>query len=96
MMLSDLPPMAAVPAKQVEPPAPPILDHPAPAVTPEQARAADAVFAEQKESSVLAGLLGLWSGGMLLKDLATEHFAQAEDEDEEEEDKENKQPKADE
>ena len=93
-MLSNLPPMAALPAKQVEPPVPPALDHPAPAVTPEQARAADAVFAEQKEGSALAGLLGLWSGGMLLKDLATEHFAQAEVE--EEEDKEKKQPKAEE
>jgi hypothetical protein len=57
--------------------------------SPDQIRAADAVFAQNQEHSIVAGMLGLWSGAMLLNDLAKEHFTEAVDD--EEEDK--KEPK---
>ena len=42
---------------------------------PEQVRAVEAVFAaKDKESATVAGLLGLWTGTMLLSDLAVDTF----------------------
>ena len=47
----------------------------APAPTPEQIRAAEAVFANQEEESrQVAGLLGMWTGALLLHDVAVEQF----------------------
>lgn len=43
----------------------------------EQVRALEAVFAaDEKESSAAASLLGLWTGAMLLHDLAVETFSE--------------------
>jgi hypothetical protein len=61
---------AAVPAK------------PEPGLTAEQIKAVDAALAKDRESATVAGLIGLWSGSMLLKDLAEEHFHLPADEDE--------------
>jgi hypothetical protein len=51
--------------------------------TPEQARAAEEVFARQDEAAQVQGLVGLWAGAALLKDLAAEHFRRDEDDEEE-------------
>jgi len=48
--------------------------------TPEQARAAEAAFTKNDESHLAAGLLGMWTGTLLLHDLAKEHFETEEDE----------------
>jgi hypothetical protein len=65
--------------------------HPLPPPTEEQVRAADAVFAAQeRESSTVAGLLGMWTGVMLLNDLAHEHFSRPADEAEREIEEEEK------
>jgi hypothetical protein len=54
-------------------PAPP--HHPELVADPEQVRAVEAVFAaKEKESATVAGLLGLWTGTMLLSDLAVDTF----------------------
>ncbi len=43
--------------------------------TPEQAAAVEAVFAdEQTESDQVAGLIGMWVGTLMLRDLAVETF----------------------
>jgi hypothetical protein len=72
----------------VESPAP-VVEAPAhqapapPAPTAEQMKAADAVFARQeKESATVAGLLGLWTGGMLLRDVAVDSLTPEEEGDE--------------
>jgi hypothetical protein len=78
------------PPSQVEPP-PAESDHPPPTPSPEDLRAADAVFAEQKDGSDVVGMFGMWCGALLLKDLATEHFTEAADEDENEEEKPRKE-----
>ncbi|MFL5242373.1 MAG: hypothetical protein ACJ8FY_09720 [Gemmataceae bacterium] len=48
--------------------------HPLPPADPDKVRALDAVFAQQRESEQVANLLGMWTGGILLADLAKEHF----------------------
>ena len=53
---------AAIPAK------------PLPVLTPEQIRAVDAALASDEESQAVAALMGMWTGSMLLHDLAQEHF----------------------
>jgi hypothetical protein len=53
---------AAIPAKP---------EHP---LTAEQIKALDAALARDRESDTVAGLLGMWTGSMILKDLAEEHF----------------------
>ncbi len=65
----------------------PAVESPAPpSPPPEQVRAVETVFAEkQAESATVAGLLGLWTGTMLLHDLAIENFTPAAGELEEEE-----------
>jgi hypothetical protein len=46
-------------------------EHVPPPATPEQVRAADAVFAQQqKESSTVAGLLSLYTGAVMLQNMA--------------------------
>jgi hypothetical protein len=58
---------------------------PTPELTPEQVKAMDAALAHDREGEAVLALVGLWSGGMLLKDLAEEHFHVPDDEDENEE-----------
>lgn len=92
-MLDETPiqaPILVEPAQSVQAmiAAVPGLPHPQP--TPEQVRIAEAVFAAQeKEAQTVAGLLGLWTGTVLLNDLAREHFSrpvdQRDDDDEEDE-----------
>jgi hypothetical protein len=60
------------PERVILPPDPPATPH-APA-NPEQVHAVDAVFAQERESHLVAGLLGVWTGSLLLADLAKEHF----------------------
>src|SRR5438093_5080716 len=67
-------PEEAAKAAAVVVPGPP---HPVPPPTPEQVRAAEALFAAQeRESATVAGLLGMWTGVMLLNDLAQEHLSE--------------------
>jgi hypothetical protein len=55
-------------------PAPP---HAALVHDPEQAKAVEAVFAaRERESQTVIGLLGLWTGTLLLNDLAIETFSE--------------------
>jgi hypothetical protein len=84
-MNPEHPALIVTPPSQVEPP-PAETVQPPPTPSPEELRAADAVFAEQKDGSVVAGMFGLWSGALLLNDLAKEHFTETEDEEETEED----------
>jgi hypothetical protein len=49
---------------------------------PEQGRAAEAFFSRQEENHLVAGLMGMWTGTLLLHDLAAEHFEQRDDIDE--------------
>ncbi len=43
-------------------------------LNPEQLRALDANFVPTDENRAVAGLLGVWTGSVLLADLAKEHF----------------------
>jgi len=75
-----------------ETPSPP---HPDDIPDPQQVKAAEAVFAAQeqaqeKESNVVAGLVGLWTGTLLLHDLAIEAFSPPAGELDEEEQGKNK------
>jgi hypothetical protein len=59
-------------------PSPP---QPVPPPTLEQVQAAEAIFAaEQQESQAVAAMLGMWTGTMLLHDLAKEHLSPPADE----------------
>src|SRR5262249_54630989 len=63
------------------PPAPEV----AAPVDPEHARAVEAVFTQKdKESDQVLGLLGLWTGTLLMHDLARETFDKSAEEKEEE------------
>jgi hypothetical protein len=80
-------PLIALPETKlvVEAPARPVVEAPSaalPAPSAEQVRAADGVFADHKESETVAGLIGMWTGVLLLHDLAIEHFDVPADEDE--------------
>ncbi len=55
-------------------------DDRAPPVTPEQVRTADEVFARDKESEQVLGMLGMWTGALLLRDIAVDTFDVTEDE----------------
>jgi hypothetical protein len=85
-MLPEVPHLVIQPSQPE--PAPPATEavHSVPH-SPDQIRAADAVFAQHQEQSVVAGMLGLWSGALLLNDLAKEHFTESVDEEEENEKK---------
>jgi hypothetical protein len=78
-------PLIALPDTKlvVEAPARPVVEAPSaalPAPTPEQVRAADGVFADRKESDTVAGLIGMWTGVLLLHDLAVEHLDRPDEE----------------
>jgi len=65
-------------AQGAEAPAPP---EPGWRATPEQTRAVEAIFtADNQESEAVAGLLGMWTGTLLLHDLAKEAFSKPADE----------------
>ncbi len=52
------------------------VEAPSPPPSAEQARVAEAVFAAQeRESETVVGLLSMWTGAMLLHDLALENFS---------------------
>jgi len=55
--------------------------------SPEQVRAAEAVFSQQqdKDSNVALGMLGIWTSTVLLHDLALDHFWSSQSDEEEEE-----------
>ncbi len=56
--------------------------------SPEQVRAAEAVFSQQqqdRDSNVVLGMLGIWTSTVLLHDLALEHFWSSQSDEEEEE-----------
>jgi hypothetical protein len=66
----------ATPAQQM--PEMPIaaIEAPSPPPSPEQARVAEIVFsAQERESQTVQGVLGMWTGVLLLHDLAIEHFS---------------------
>lgn len=76
------PPIVQDPGEAVQAAAALIPGPPHPPPTPAEARAAEAVFAsEQKEQATVAGLLGMWTGTLLLHDLAHEHLSGPADED---------------
>jgi|SRR5438105_4553248 len=80
----------AVFAPAPEAPAPVLADQPR---DPEQVRALEAVFtAQEKESTTVAGLLGVLSGTMVLHDLAVDTFTGRADEETEEEPREEDEP----
>jgi hypothetical protein len=65
-----------------------------PPPSPEQVRTADEVFSHSQESRAVAGVLGLWTGALLLHDLAVEHFESPPEEDEEPEARPDPEPDA--
>jgi hypothetical protein len=69
------PPLAQVPAEQAP-------GTTAPAPTAEQAQVADRVFTTSPDSEAMLGFLGLWTGLLILHDLAVEHFDTAETDEE--------------
>jgi hypothetical protein len=82
----DLPIVPHVNVQHEQPP-PPALDVQAlqgqvSAPTAEQAAKADQVF-RSRDADVIAGMMGMYSGMMLLRDLAREHLCHAEEEEEE-------------
>jgi hypothetical protein len=85
-MIYESPPiLTPAPIEALPPILPPAQEAPAPPPTQEQIRAAEALFAaKERESQQVAGLLGLWTSAMILKDLTTETFShpvsQSEDE----------------
>lgn len=73
--------VATVIEQKALPPAPEVH---VPAPTAEQVQAADTAFttASSRDSDTVVGLVGLWTGVMLLRDLAIDHFTVAEEEEE--------------
>src|SRR5258708_4888655 len=61
-----------------------VPEQPLPAVDAQHAQAVDAVFAQDDESSKVAGLLGLWLGVPPVLDMMSEQFHEEDDEDEDE------------
>ena len=51
-------------------------------LTPEQIKALDAVFVQDRENAALAGFIGFWGGAMLIGDLAQEHLSRSAEEEE--------------
>ena len=82
--------MAPVVHQVTEQPAADIVRHDAARLaTPEEIRAGDQLFAKQeREQQLVSGLLGLHTGGLLLRDLAAEHLSHNEEEEPEEEEEE--------
>jgi hypothetical protein len=80
-------PKVVIPAEVVMPP---VEQAPLPGVTvgapaPDQVRATEAYFSRQEENHLVAGLMGMWTGTLLLHDLAVEHFEDRDDIEEERE-----------
>ncbi len=72
-------PMVVVPKEHVQAILPPAVQMPLPEEpvvqpTPEQVRAVETVFAQDQETEAVFGLLGMWTGTLLLHDLAKETF----------------------
>ena len=67
-------------AAQVPAACPPLENLAAP--TAEQVRTADGVFVDPAENRAVIGLLGLWTGTMLLHDIMAEHLARPREEEE--------------
>lgn len=82
----DLPIVPHVNVQHEQPPPPVLetqaLDGQVPAPTAEQVEQADKVF-RSHDADVIAGLMGMYSGLMVLRDLAQEHLCHAEEEEEE-------------
>ncbi len=76
-MSHELPVASPYLAGQVEAIRPPLAEQslPPPVVakpSPEQVRAVEAIFSQDRESDMVSGLLGMWMGSLLLRDLAVE------------------------
>jgi hypothetical protein len=82
-MFSLRPAVIEIQMPPVEPPAPAdAVTH----LTPEQIQVREAVLfqqAQDQESHQVAALLGIWTGTLLLRDLAIEHFSELEEDEEE-------------
>jgi hypothetical protein len=93
-MSHEMPHIAPLEVRPVEvvtpPPAEPALPPQLTAVDPEQVQQLDAFFARKDENSTVAGLLGLWTGALVLHDVARDHFAPPVGEVEDEEEPEKK------
>jgi hypothetical protein len=79
-------PTVAVPVSHlvVEAQTTPAAEAPAPpAATPEQVQAIDNVLSQEQEAKQVAGLLGLYTGAVVLHDLAVETFRAPANEEEE-------------
>jgi hypothetical protein len=84
--------MAQIAAEQAQQSA---VELPLPAApTAEEARAVEAIFAQQEESRQVAGLLGLWTGTLVLHDLAVEHLGPPANEEEREQKKKEKETRS--
>jgi hypothetical protein len=89
-MSGDLPVSVPVRAPSVEVVLTPEVDQLPPAaavppLSPEQSAVNEAVFtqqAQEHERQQVAGIIGMWTGTLLLHDLAVEHFEGREDEEE--------------
>src|SRR5262245_42249924 len=82
-------PLVVVPKEHVQAILPPAMQMPLPEeqlppATPEQVKAVETVFAQDQESEAVYGLLGMWTGTLLLHDLAKETFDKSAEEEEEE------------
>jgi hypothetical protein len=79
-------PKVVIPAETV---VAPIDVAPLPGVTveapppPEQGHAAEAYFSREQENHLVAGLMGMWTGTLLLHDHFVEHFEERDEIDEE-------------
>ena len=79
---------------------PPLLEAPAPQhrpseLTPEQLQAVETVFAEsEQESKFVLGLLGMWTGTLVLHDVLKETVTPASDEELEKEKKKRPDPES--
>jgi hypothetical protein len=95
-MAEEIPITTAVfvpsPPEEAPPPEAPKFDQePTPAQpSPEEARAVEVVFA-QEENRLVGGLIGLWSGALILHDIAVDTFSPPANEDEDEPDPRNKE-----
>lgn len=75
------PPNVRVDPAQVQPlEIPPAVGAELPPPSAEQVRAADHTFRHSQESDLVMGVLGMWTGTLLLHDLAIEHFDRPEEE----------------
>jgi hypothetical protein len=80
----------AIPVDEVERPNPPMVQP-----TAEEVEAREAVFsARDQESDTVAALLGMWTGAILLKDLAVENFSKPADRVDRDEEKEKDEKKS--